>query len=214
MTTYSLGTFADKIRIASDTFDLTDGDLRHVRTRGGAILRAENGVRLWQGSVTLAPHYPSQLREVEALLRILQEPGFEFMVYDSYGAYPQMDPTGSGIAGASPVLSTVSSDGKSVGITGLPNGYQLKRGDRFAFAYGSSPTRYALHEILTPATASGGAVSSIRVVPAIRLGGAGAELDFVKPSLKAVVVPGSVKSGQRTNIINQGPSFSWIQTLR
>lgn len=214
MTTYSLASISKKMRIASDVFFLGEGDIRMSQTRGGAIMRAENGVRLWQGEITLAPHYPAQLREIEALLRLLEEPGNDFLIHDQLCSYPQADPTGSLIAGASPVLSTASSDGKTVGITGLPNGYQLSRGDRFSFTYGSSPVRHALHEISTPAIAVGGAVSGIRVAPAIRLGGVGAALDFREPSCRAVVVPGSVRYGARSRGVNQGGSLSWLQTLR
>lgn len=215
MPTYVMADFADRLRIAQDTYWLGDGELRQARTRGGAIVRAENGARLWQGSVSLAPHYPHALREVGALLALLQEADAQFNLDDDFAQSPRWDAGGTAIASATPRLGAIAGDGRTCGITDLPTGYRLSPGDRFSFSYGSSPTRIALHEITTSHTASaGGSVSNVRVVPALRPGAAtGAVIDFRRPYCRAVLVPGSVRPLSRARGIAQGAAFDWLQVL-
>ena len=213
MRIYSLTDFADEMRILSDSFDLSDGEMKVGRTRGGGLVRAQNGTRLWRGSITLAPHYPREMREVDALVRALQEPDAFFEIVDPFAGFPAADPAGLGLPDDIRIIEWVSDDGRLVDVSDLPDGYALGPGDRFSVEYPASlSTVRGYHEIRSTTTAAGG-LAQLEVSPAIGTAAVGHHAEFRRPRCLAMIVPGSVRSAIRSRGIEQGVSFEWQQVL-
>lgn len=184
-------------------------------TEGGEILTAEVAPALWQGSIELQNMDIDTADFIASRLRALEIPGRAFYATIKRRAGPQDDPTGATVGGASVTLTNVDGSGQ-VAFAGLPAGFRLVRGDMFSFTYGSSPTRYALHQLVETGTADGaGAVSGLHVAPAIRTGWSnGDPVALVEPVCKAVVVPGSAAYGHAYGGRVDGMAFQWRQTLR
>lgn len=180
---------------------------------GGEILTAEVAPQLWGGSIALNNMNYTEAGRVSALLSALEVPGRAFYASSGRRSGPQSDPNGTVIGGASPNLNNVDSSGR-VRFANLPSSFVLSPGDLFGFTYGSSPTRYALHQVVSGGTASGGTSPYLDVVPPIRPGWlGGAAVSFVNPVCRAVVVPGSVDLGSATAGRVTGAGFEWRQTL-
>lgn len=219
-TVYTLGEFVEheKCRIGVDSFWLPDGGVNFRQTAGGAPVRSATAGRFWTGSISLVPHYPDEQREIVSIIHALQEVDAYFNVLDPKRKFPRLDPGGSELGAANPTLASVSADGRTVGLAGLPATYKLRPGDRFSFSYAASPIRIAYHEVLTShAAGAGGGISGISVMPAVRPGwAAGAAVTLVRPACRAMMVPGSVRPGTRAGGnpgIEQGFSFDWVQVL-
>jgi len=113
-------------------------------------------------------------------------------------------------------IRTISSDWKDVKLEGLFNANLLSVGDFFSFEYGSSPTRYAFHQVTQPATVGGlGRTDTFEVVPPLRSGAVTTtQVKLIDPTLKAIIEPGSVNEGREIGMHREGISFRWMQTLR
>lgn len=213
---YPLGasTFWSGLKVASARLYLPES-LSHSRTRGGEILVADQGARLWAGSASLPVMRRHEADAVMAQIEALQNAGASLLVHPVPRIGPINDPTGSTLGAASPKIASLAINGRELTIDSLPVGYVLAPGDMLAFTYGS-PTKYALHRIVVGSTAgAGGVTGQIEVVPYIRPGAAvGAAVALVRPSMKAVIVPGSVDAGTIDPVGRSGISFSFIQTLR
>lgn len=210
----ALTDFWDRLTPQSMSFGLTQS-LRLVETGGGEILTSDFGTRLWQGAFE---GYARRHRDAQPLitrLERLQEAGTSFLVYDRRHPAPGADPSGSQLGTAAVTLGSVAADMRRLTLVGLPAGYELREGDYLSFGYGA-PTRFALHRVVTPASAdASGDVGPIEVTPRVRPGAAaGAAVSLVKASCKAVIVPGSVEPVSRGRSFTDGLSFSWRQTLR
>ena len=86
-----------------------------------------------------------------------------------------------------------------------------------SFTYGSGPTRYALHRIVSDTVvANGSGVTPLfEVVPHIRPGAAtSTAVELIRPYCKAIIIPGSVQAGTARKSKVRGLSFEIIQTLR
>lgn len=206
--------FFARLPLANITFDVPENN-SFSRTKGGDILTADNGARLWQGEITLGQITRSELATVRPMLTLLRGAGTSFLMNDPTRPYPQSDPTGSLLAGASPVISGLP-NARELSISGLPSGYVLSPDDMLGFSYASSPMRRALHQVVTGGTAgTGGNLSMIEVTPPIRPGAAvGAAITLIRPVCKAVIVPGSYQPGRTKAFLTEGISFRFCQTLR
>ncbi len=211
----SLAQFYDKLKVSSVTFDLPER-LEVSGLASGEVLSADLGPMLWKGEVTLGALTRAEIAEVTALVNLLRAPGRSFFAYDTVKAYPQLDPTGSILGASAPTIHTLDANNREMRIQALPNGYTLKAGDYLSFAYSSSPTRYALHMLVTDAVAAVGGITPLfEVVPPIRPGAAvSAAITLKKPNCKAIILPGSVQPGSTQRGINRGFGFSITQTLR
>lgn len=211
----ALADFADGLRVRSFGWDLSE-NRRTSETGGGEILTSDLGPRLWRGAVEIAPNTYDGQRAAQALAHALRSGGRTFFVSPWKSQYPTEDPDGSLLGAATPSLKTPTGGSDVVTLQGLPVGYVLGAGDYFSFAYGTSPTRYALHQIAAvsgPADAAG--ELQVQIVPAIRPGAAdGDAVTLVKPACKAIVRPGSFKSSEIGLAAAGGLSFEFHQTLR
>lgn len=207
-------TFWSKLRIQTFAALRLGGGLQQQNTGGGEIIGAATGQRLWEGKVELVANYDHP--EVEALLVALQDPGRSFMVETHDRLYPLADPGGARLGTATPVIASLPSGGRSMTLSGLPDGYILTPGDYIGFTRGS-PTRFELVEVLTGAVANGSGVTpEFDVTPGIRPGTTvGASVTLARPGFRAVLVPGSLQTSevQPGRNARQGPAFSFRQTL-
>jgi hypothetical protein len=114
-----------------------------------------------------------------------------------------------------PKLHSVTEARRELRLFDLPAGYVLSRGDLLSFAYGSDPTRYALHRIVVGGvTAGDGITPQLEVVPSVRAGFAlNAAVNLLTPSCKAIMRQAGM-GGTSGQIITAGSGFEWVQVLR
>lgn len=213
----TLAQFWSLLPIASCVFDLPE-TVASSRTRGGELLQAETGTRLWTAEVRLGEMTRAEAAQVLPLIHLLRGAGRSFMASDPLRAFPQADPAGTTLGTATVQIASLASNARDLTLKGLPSGYVLRRDDMLAFAYAASPTRFALHQVVSGSVtaASTGVTPTIEVVPPIRPGAAvDAAVTLKRPSLKAQIVPDSVQPGQvRSGGMVEGVSFRLQQTLR
>lgn len=188
------------------------------QTAGAETLVDSVGNRYWQGEVKLGRLQRHEKREAQVLLDVAQSVGASFMVNDVTQPFPRDDPTGAGLAGAAPKITSLPTDKRLIGLWDLPAGYVLRRGDFLAFEYRSNPVRFALHRIVDKTVTVSGAAGftpTFEVLPHIEPGAAlDAPVALIRPACKAIIIPGSVNPGSTTNFITEGMSFRFMQTLR
>ena len=209
----SLAQFFDTLPVASVT--MRPGDARSFsETGGGAQIAAQRGTRLWHGSVRIDLDRHSAISAIEARLALLEEPGASFLVYDRRKPWPSADPGGLGVQSSTVRIASLNANNRELTLKGLPSGYVITAGDLMGWTYGASPLRYALHRVVTGATANGsGVTGSIEVTPFIRQGAAvDAIVSLGKPVCKAQLVQADYGSGR--SIVTEGGTFDFIQTLR
>lgn len=205
--------FMALIKVQSARFWLPDSVISEA-TEGGEIFSAARGPRLWQAEFSLVVRPHADVDRDEARLALLGMSGASFLAYDPRRTGPHADPLGTILGASTPKISSVGY--RDIGITGLPASYPLRRGDYIGWTYGTSPTRYALHRIVSDQTASaGGAITSVEVVPPVRPGlTVGTAITLKRPVCKMVLVPGSTSTGSGSGITSGGASFRASQTLR
>ena len=204
--------FMSLLPIQSARFWLPES-LTMESTEGGEIFTSDRAPRLWQAEFTLAQGYHDEVDDRESRLAMLAQAGRSFFAHDPRRTGPKADPTGALLGASTPVIGAATT-ARDLVITGLPNGYQISRGDYIGFSYGSSPTRYALHRAVTAPIASGGSVT-VEVTPNIRPGwSTGAAVSLVQPVCKMILVPGGYNPGSGAGVITSGATFRAQQTLR
>lgn len=200
----SLSSFFGGLAMVQWTFTLTQS-VEASETGGGEILTMEHGPRLWEGTVTLNTRSHADAEEVNALVEHLFSPEVSFLAFPPHRA-------------TALAAGTVSDqrNKKEIRIAGLPSGTVLRRGQYVSWQYGSNPSRYALHRLLEPATASStGLTGWAQVEPKIRDGlSNGTAAVLGKPLCKAKAVPGSLTPSGHRPLVSSGASFAWRQTLR
>lgn len=191
---------------------------QHTGLVGGQILSSEVAPPLWRGSVSLPPMKKRAADELVALLEALEVPGRRFEAFKVQQIGPASDPLGVALLGYGPqILEVDAADPQRIRLQGLPEGYQLQRGDMLSFAYDpGNGERRALHRILEGGTASEvGETPYLTLNPAIRPGAApDTPVDLVKPFCWAGIVPGSVSYGTTTGNVTSGIGFDFQQSLR
>lgn len=199
----SLADFLDDLAVSFTTFELAEA-IEQKTTGGGEIVSAQVAPRLWQGTLELGPQTWAEHEAAMALVRALQRPGATFLASPLH-----LRRTGFPAA----TLYSVEG-GVDVRVAGLPGGTAIPAGACFSFAYGVG--RRALHQVVQGATANGSGIAGpFEVVPALRPGFAlDVSLNFNAPVFKAVLVPGTVKSGRLRRALGDGISFSFRQTLQ
>lgn len=187
------------------------------RTANGTVLPASLGDAVWRGSFTLTPQRSeSAAARLDALLSVLDRPGSSVLLFDPRKQFPAADPSGATLGSSTPVVSALDSgDARLLSVSGLPANYVLTAGDLIGWTYGSSPTRYALHRIVSDVTANGsGATALFEVSPFIQPGvTVSTAVTLIRPPIKALL-DGAPGYGARRPGLFDGASFSFVQTLR
>lgn len=203
--------FGDTLPVQSVEWTLTrQQEFSGLGTGEGLV--ADLAPPLWEGQVTLRPLLHTDARAIAAQLDAFDGGMNSFYLANPLGWYPKADPDGAIYGVSAPTIHTIASNRKEVRITGLPANYVLSPGDMFAVDYGS-PSRRALHRLVTGSTAVAGLTPLVEVRPHLRPGiTTTLAVDFSKPAAKVKIVPGSVAeqfhNANRTRI-----SFRVRQTL-
>lgn len=199
-----LDTWLAPFRVSGQTFSLGEGKSVQNRTAGGEVLNAGGAARLWRGTLQFWRMRADDAGAFEARLNALASPGASFWVRD-YRRAP------GAVTGA--VLNFNATTRDIVTLKGLPAGHVINAGDYIAFDYSG---RRAFHQVLSRVVASGtGTTGNIDIVPPFRTGMATDLPVYVgSPSLRAVMVPGSLRPAEASRIWSDGASFEWTQTLR
>lgn len=205
--------FAD-LPVLSCDFHLPD--TRTVsRTRGGEILPVVRGNRLWVGRITLRDQPHRAASAILARLERLLDGDGSLLVTPWPICGPAYDPTGAILGDATPVIHTIAGNNRELRLQGLPPGYVLAQGDFIGRTYGSDPTRYQVHRLVTGATANGSGVTPLfEVSPHILPGAAvGQGVVLIRPAIKAVLLPGSLSPGSMSGRYRSGITFDFVQKL-
>lgn len=204
----SLAEFFEDIPFEQTSFR-PDKPQAFSRTKGGETIPHRIGTPLWSGEVRIALDRHEHSARIEAKLAHLQNTGASFLIYDRRKPFPTYDPDGTILGAATPTIASIESNNRDLSIAGLPLGYTLTEGDLIGWQYGSNPTRYALHRIVT------GAVDGnlIEVDPFVAEGvTVGAPVQLIRPFCKAIVTSVDWPTGR--GVISSGAAFRWQQTLR
>lgn len=206
--------FFGNIPIRTVSQDLGEA-MEYNQTAGGEIVTADMGPRLWRTTFTLNPDYHAPLNRIRARLNMLRQANRSLIVTSSPIEYPDYDPDGSILGASTITIKSVAGNNRDITLTGFPVDYELRAGDMLSFTYGSNPVRYAMHQVVSDGVANVVGDMTVEVADFIRPGAMpGMGVVLKKPYYKAVVVPDSTESGEASNIISNGLSFSVIQTLR
>lgn len=207
----SLATFWNVLRLEQVSFNLGEA-IQMNQTRGGEIVTAKLGNRLWSGTASLVPSATGAGDAVRALMDLIAQPGASFHAYDPRRIRPQ---AGWGQGANTVTVHSVATDRREITIAGNLLGNEIRAGDHLSIIYGVGRLYYgrvvrgASFVAGTPVTAQ------IEVVPVLPI-----EVtvdDVVRlsfPYLKAVYVPGSFSGGERLAGFDAGYSFRFMQTLR
>lgn len=213
----ALADFFDLLPVSKLVLDLPDV-LDVQRTKGGTLLTSDLGDQLWSGKIDLSIMTHDEVSVVRPLINLLRRGGTSFLVSDLTRPWPRSDTDGVIIAAwaGAPQLASVGSSGREVSLSGLPPNYVLSRGDLISWTYGSSPLRYALHELVGTVEAdSTGATGLVEINPPVRPGAAaGNPVTLRWPVCQARLVPGQNSTGTSEHTITTGATLSWQQMLR
>lgn len=168
-----------RVRFHLRAFTVGSGNLENY-------IVAEMAPRLWIADIETAPCVMAEARQQRALLRRVGPTG-RFLAYSLDNPYPAADPTGSGLAGFSPVLFAVHANNQSIRLSGLPPGYDLTAGDMISISY--SGRRQLLEAAEDVSASSGGVTGYFDVTSPLRTGVvAGRPADLSKPSCQMQLV--------------------------
>lgn len=211
----ALADFQERLKISVSQL-VINTPLQIDRTSSGAPLTALLGASIWRGGFSLPPtNNRSEAARIDALLAVLNMPGASFLVYDPSKTHPAADPTGALLGSATPVISALDgTDARVLSLSGLPANYKLTGGDLIGWQYGSSPTRYALHRIVSDVTATAlGVAAGLEVVPPIQPGVVtSTPVTLIKPVIKARLEPNPGYGVQRP-VVSEGAQFSFFQIV-
>lgn len=206
--------FFGQLPITTFSPDLTEA-MDVSRTRGGEVITADNGPRLWVSKITLRGGSYDEQERFRAMVNQLRMPGRSLLVPAMPRSAPLNDPKGLLLVGHTPKLFYVAGNNRDVTISGLPVGYKLTYGDCISFQYGSNPVRYAMHQIVSEGTANLEGKLVVEVVDFIRPGySIDSNVQLINPYFKAVLVPGSASMGTTGSQQTSGIEFQVIQTFR
>jgi len=208
--TLTLAEFWDELRISAVMWPLGEA-MSTSETRGGEILTARLGTRLWSGTATIPPATGANQDRLMALVDLIRSEGISFLCYDPRRAYPQNDLDGS-VQGANTCsVNTAGSDRRLVTVSGPVNGFVFGRGDLIGIEFGTS--QYYLGRVVADKTVSGG-TAELQVVPPLPAGVQASDtVTLRKPVMKAIYSPDSYKAPRRNPVVDEGFSFDFVQTL-
>lgn len=164
------------------------------RQAGGTPRVADIGPEVWTAKIGVGIMSNDDAVSAAAIINQMRGSLGTFYVWDPRRQYPRMDPDGSTIGSNIVTIYALGSDNKSLQLTGLPAGYQIRRGDRLCWDQVSAPRiSRCFHEFCADATASAGGVLPLtEVSPHIRAGATtGLVVTLRRPAAEMMMVPGS-----------------------
>lgn len=200
----SLAAFLADLAWVDFSFDLMESS-QTLSLGSGEVLRADRGARLWHGRVGIRPYRAAAAEAVLARVRALQDARGSFLATPRHLPFPGL--------GNATIFD--QQNGRELRLAGLPSTQVLPQGTFLSFQYGTDPVRYALHQMVEPATATAGTTGFFEVTPAIRpTVDDGTAVVLAAPICKAMLVPGGVSAGANRVGVTSGVTFDWVQTLR
>ncbi|WP_276946661.1 hypothetical protein [Haematobacter massiliensis] len=156
----------------------------------GRVWSAELAPPLWRAVVTLSDMSEARGREVAARFRALHGSRRAFFLLDPGGRYPATDPGGGKLGAPAVTLTAIETGREGVTFAGLPAGYRLSAGDKFAATYGSG-SRHYFGEVSEGVTAgAGGVAAGVSVFPRLPAGVLqGSGVTFARPAAKMIIDP-------------------------
>lgn len=206
--------FFGRLKIRAMTFQLSENTVSST-TGAGQVIRSKLGASLWSGALAVPPAHHEDAADLEVMADMLRRPGASFLLYDNRFNGPKLDFGGALLGASTPVLSEVNADQRRIRIDGLPVGYTLSRGDYIGFVYGAGLR--AMHRVVdaTVVADATGETPLFEVLSTVRPGfSLGVPISLVRPTLKAVLSPNSLKNGAAELLFTSGLSLEWSQTLR
>lgn len=184
------------------------------RTRGGEMHSAILGTSLWRGSVSAVARSTRDLMAMQARIEMLDRTGASFLAHARPACGPLSDPGGMKLAGATPKINTIGASRITATLRDLPPAYELSAGDLFSVQYGSSPTHWSMHRLLTGRTANAsGVTGSMDINPPLPASIAAGHLVMLyRPVIKALIVPDSIQWPAYSSGFGR-ISFDFVQTL-
>lgn len=207
----SVAALADKLKIKSVIFDIKRND-EMSGSGDGRLWQAELAPPLWTAEISLRTDYNDALKQIAAIIRKLNGSQEAFYLYDPISKYPQYDPTGSILSGASPAVLAIAAGRNALSLNFLPANYRITLGDKLCIPYGS-PVKYAFVEASETVTANGSGVTGMmEIFPNLPIGlGAGGAVILSKPFCKMILMPGTHNPGTAQLPFTENASFQAIQ---
>lgn len=207
---YPLDNFSDRLRANAVVFSLARRD-EQSGSGDGRVWSVQLSPPLWTAEVSLA-NRPSKLaRDLEALIDGLDGSRGTFLFADP--TYPGPASGGDGLGDVS-IASIRSSDRGAVGLTGLPAGFVLTRGDRLSIEYAGGRVYFGRF-IEGGAASQAGNIGRREVRPYLPQGiVTGIKVELARPYMKASIQPGGFSPfeyGLPEGLIASGASISLIQ---
>lgn len=175
-------------------------------TRGGKLLRAEYAAPKWAAEITLVPQMIEDAQRLAAVMRRIGAYG-QFHLFNPARPFPRFDKDGSRISSASVTILAVG--GRTLRLSGLPDGYQLAFGDFLSVNYAGGSR--ALFEVSEYVVASGsGTTPHFEVTPAPKIGmEIGNAVDLRKPAARMMFR--SFNPGTSAALMTTGMTLSAIE---
>lgn len=178
----------------------------------GNFIVSKIGPAYWMAEISLINMGNADAMQAQALMHKLRGGTRDFYLFDPRCAYPQSDPTGSIIGSATIINTEVNSDLMRMKFSGFPRRYVITPGDMFSFNFGPGNAYRALHQVVTGDTAdntSTGATGWIEFYPPLDDPdlSTGKTIDWIKPSGRFKMDPGSFEAGTAKQMMTTGLSF-------
>jgi len=212
----ALADWLDELPVRRITWSLPAvGDV--IETRGGVVQVVETTSRQWEATAELSLTGLDKARDIEALLDMAAMPGTVVEVTPVPWRSPRLDPQGEAMAGISPTVSAVSTDGRQITLSGMPPGYWLSPGDWLSTeTTGINSGRLVrLYRLQAPAAAdANGILGPVSVAPRIDpVVQAGQDVRIVDPVALAVMIPSGLQRGRMAMARWEGATITLRQTL-
>lgn len=201
----------DILCIESATFNIKRND-ELSGDGSGRFWQAELAPPIWECTINVAPQTHDDAKQITSRIRALEGSKDTFLLTDPISREPQFDKNRT-FAGMTSRISSISQNGKTISISGLPQGFNLTFGDKFSIVYGVDSDRYSFHEIVSDVVAgSNGQALNVSVFP------------FIPPAIlvndiislydaacKMIIYPDTFTSGTSSFAVTSGISFRAIQ---
>jgi hypothetical protein len=207
----------DFVRLTSVEMGLMD-NRRMSRAQGGGVAVSGYGARLWYGKATLpVGRSAGQQRGEIAHLQGLQEVGATFLIHSTHTKFLQNDPDGSIAASWNPrFVASTSTQSAEIVLDGIDAGFVFLPGDRLSYNYAvpGGVDTHILHEIAIRSYNSGDATQTLAVRSFAPAGiPNNTPVQFVRPTVRALIVPGSFKPPVETPRARTGGSFDFVEAI-
>lgn len=207
---YSLAYLADTLCITDVIWDIQRND-ELSGTGDGRVWQTELAPPLWIASVSLAPAYHDDAKQIAAKIRKLNGSQEAFYLYDPTSRFPQYDPTGSILGTSAVTVSGINTARNAIALAGLPANYVLTIGDKIQINYGTGRTAFL--EVSETVTASEIGTSPLfEVFPNVPVGITTSTAVILKnPACKMIITPTTHNPGTSVYAITSGATFRAIQ---